>query len=253
MPETDSYAADLAYIHDAGFGDFARGAAPYLLKIIGQQQSSSRVVVDLGCGSGILARALADAGYDVVGVDTSAAMIEIARRRVPQAEFHVASYAGFPLPPCRCVTAIGEVFNYSFDRHNSTAALSRVCRAIVESLVPGGMLIFDIAEPGRSAGMKQSFREGPDWTCLVKYQHDERARQLTRHIITFRKIGDMYRRHEETHRLQLFEGRVVADMLNRCGFAVELIQGYGENPFSHGVAGYLARKSSPALPQGWNA
>lgn len=47
------------------------------------------IVVDLGCGSGIWTTALADSGYEVVGVDISPAMIEIACQRVPEARFHV--------------------------------------------------------------------------------------------------------------------------------------------------------------------
>ena len=42
--------------------------------------ADARAVLDLGCGTGLLAAALAE-GRDVVGVDPAAAMLEIARRR----------------------------------------------------------------------------------------------------------------------------------------------------------------------------
>ncbi|MEU6607748.1 class I SAM-dependent methyltransferase [Streptomyces shenzhenensis] len=46
-------------------------------------------VLDLGCGTGLpTARRLADAGFQVVGVDLSHAMVELARANVPEAEFH---------------------------------------------------------------------------------------------------------------------------------------------------------------------
>src|SRR6516165_376478 len=119
MIPADAYQDDLAHIHDTGFGGFARGSAPGLLSLLRQNGIREGVVVDLGCGSGIWARALADSGYEVVGVDISPAMIALARQRVPEATFHVQSFVEFPIPGCRAVTALGEVFNYLFDPRNS--------------------------------------------------------------------------------------------------------------------------------------
>src|SRR5262245_16914733 len=109
-----AYASDLAYIHDVGHGHFARQAAPALLKLLQQHAITSGTVVDLGCGSGIWAEALVKAGYNVLGIDISAAMIDIARQRVPKAQFQVGSYLKAELPPCVAVTSIGECLNYLF-------------------------------------------------------------------------------------------------------------------------------------------
>jgi len=81
------YKDDLAYIHDVGFGDFAKKAAPGLLKILRRSGITKGLVVDLGCGSGIWAHELGEAGYKVLGVDISAAMLKLARKKVPQARF----------------------------------------------------------------------------------------------------------------------------------------------------------------------
>ena len=102
MSHTDAYGCDLAYIHDKGFGAFARGSAPGLLKLCQQNGITEGLVVDLGCGSGIWAKELAGAGYRVIGVDISPAMIELARQRVPKSEFHVGSFIRCRVPPCRC-------------------------------------------------------------------------------------------------------------------------------------------------------
>ena len=51
---TDAYRDDLAYIHDAGFGGFARAAAPVLVETLRQAAIMNGLVIDLGCGSGIL-------------------------------------------------------------------------------------------------------------------------------------------------------------------------------------------------------
>jgi 2-polyprenyl-3-methyl-5-hydroxy-6-metoxy-1,4-benzoquinol methylase len=71
MNRRNIYEADLAYIHDTGFGEFARNSAPYLLNLFRRNGITEGRVVDLGCGSGIWARELTDSGYQVVGVDLS--------------------------------------------------------------------------------------------------------------------------------------------------------------------------------------
>ena len=105
MTHTDAYQHDLAYSHDTGFGGLARSSAPNLLNLFQQNGITEGQVVDLGCGSGIWARELTDAGYQVIGVDLSPAMIELAHQRVPEATFHVQSFLQFRMPPCRAVTA----------------------------------------------------------------------------------------------------------------------------------------------------
>lgn len=242
MPVNVAYGTDLAYIHDTGFGEFANRAAPGLLHTIARCGGASQLVVDLGCGSGIWARNLADAGYRVIGVDISAAMIELARQRVPEGTFHLRSFVDFAIPACRAVTAIGEVFSYQFDEQNSLATLGRLFRSVFDALVSGGVLIFDVVVPGRHAGMKQAFREGDDWACLVDFLHDEASRQLTRRIVTFRRWGDVYRRQEETHRQQLYQVAEIAEELRNIGFLVAVVAGYSDQPFPAGVAGFIARK-----------
>jgi 2-polyprenyl-3-methyl-5-hydroxy-6-metoxy-1,4-benzoquinol methylase len=84
------YAEDLAYIHDVGFLDFAQRAAPAVLRTLRRRCAAGTHVVEIGCGSGGLTQKLAEAGYCVLGVDVSPAMIRLARRKVPAADLRVA-------------------------------------------------------------------------------------------------------------------------------------------------------------------
>ena len=238
----DAYKDDLAYIHDVGFGDFARNSAPGLLSVLRQAGITTGLVVDLGCGSGLWARELVDAGYDVLGIDISASMIEIARRRVPRGEFKAASLLKAKLPQCAAVTSLGECLNYLFDENNSIGELSRLFRRVYASLKPGGLFIFDIAEPGRGKGPRQKHREGPDWAVLVEVDEDERSGRLTRRITSFRKVGKLFRRDQEVHHLQLYKGSEVAAELRGAGFKVRSIRGYGDQQMIEGCVGFTARK-----------
>src|ERR1700689_2981486 len=59
---------------------------------------AGRRLLDAGCGSGPLSAALRDRGAVVTGLDSSAGMLELARRRLgPDADLHLADLAS-PLP-----------------------------------------------------------------------------------------------------------------------------------------------------------
>ncbi len=242
---TDAYNNDLAYIHDVGFGHLASNAAPVILAALRERGLNQGLVVDLGCGSGILAAALCAAGYDVLGIDLSASFLTLARQRAPTAQFRLGSLWTEDIPPCIAVTAIGECFNYLFDRDDRPEAVERVFRRIYAALSPGGFFVLDVAEPGRvpPPGVLRSHTEGPGWAVLLTAQEDEQQRLLTRHITSFCQVGDLYRRGHEVHRLRLLPRSEVAQCLQEVGFQVRTLAGYGALPFAQGHVGFVASKS----------
>jgi SAM-dependent methyltransferase len=237
------YDDDLAYIHDQGYAFHANGLAEGLLALLRRRGITDGRVVDLGCGSGIWAGQLAQAGYDVTGIDISSAMIDLARKRVPQGTFTVGSFLEATIPPCRAVTAQGEVVNYLFDQRNSLAALRRVFRKVYRALSSGGLFVFDAAEPGRARGRLQHFSEGPDWICLVHYQHDTHRHRLTRRIITYRQVDGAFRRREKTHVQQLYPSATLARLLRQLGFRVRVVRRLGKYALPHKLAGFICRKA----------
>jgi SAM-dependent methyltransferase len=204
------YARDLAAIHDAGFGGFARDAAPGLLRRLRRAGIHDGLVVDLGCGSGIWARALTDAGYDVLGVDQSEAMLEIARRQAPEARFERGSVVDYRPPPCAAITALGEVLCYA-------GSLSILERADAR------LLLFDVATPARATG--RTFHEGDGWLLCNDATASDRT--LTRRITTFTREGASWRRDDEEHRLALFAPDEVLATLDAAGYDGRRIRSYG--------------------------
>jgi SAM-dependent methyltransferase len=236
----ESYKSDLAYIHDTGFGHFSKNSAPGLLNLLHKNGIKSGLLVDLGCGSGIWAAELSRHGYDVLGIDISAAMIEIARKRVPNAEFRTESLLKAELPRCVAVTSLGECFNYLFDETNSLNQLRRLFRRIHSALTPGGLLVFDIAEPGRGKGPSQKHIEGPDWAVLVDVDEDTRTNRLTRRITSYRKIGSLFRRDQEVHQLQLYKRTDVLKELRGAGFRARTTDHYGSQKMIDGCVAFVA-------------
>ncbi|HVU90196.1 MAG TPA: class I SAM-dependent methyltransferase [Pirellulales bacterium] len=241
----DAYRADLAFIHDAGFGGLAHSAADELLGQLDRAKVTAGTVVELGCGSGILSEKVAQAGFDVVGFDISTAMVALARKRVPKGKFHARSFLGARLPRAVAVVAIGEVFNYLFDVKNSERRLSAFFRRVYDALTPAGLFLFDVAGPGRAGPAKvtRGFTETGDWTCLYEAAEDPLRRRLTRTITTFRRRGATYRRDHEVHELQLIAPAIVLKQLEQAGFRAGKLNHYAAFKFPAGWTACLARKT----------
>jgi SAM-dependent methyltransferase len=240
----DAYQDDLAYIHDAGYGGPARNAAPVLLSRLRLSNIGRGLVIDLGCGSGILSEVVTAAGFDVLGIDLSPAMVELARQRVPGGEFRVGSLLSAELPACVAVAAVGECVNYLFDRGITEQRLRRLFRRVHDALCPGGVFVFDAAGPGRvpGSGTFRTYREEDGWAVLVAAEEDRERLLLTRRITSFRKVGDLYRRDHEVHRLRLLPRALIVGLLRKVGFRVRTLSCYGPLKLPPGWVGFLARK-----------
>ena len=102
-------------------------------------------VLDLACGTGVMAELLARRGINVVGVDRSKPMLAIARRRCRTPgrrgpRFVEGDLVSFSVSePCAVATSCGDVMNHL----PSAAVLRRVFTRVHDQLEPGGVLMFD--------------------------------------------------------------------------------------------------------------
>jgi SAM-dependent methyltransferase len=222
------YGPEQAAIHDVRFGDLARHAAQLVLGELHGAGIREGTVVDLGCGTGIFAGIVSEAGYDVVGVDLSSAMLELARERAPKAHFMEGSLHDVELPDAVAVVILGDVVNYAADPRAGLDALSALAVRVRAALVGGGVFAFDSCGPGRgggSGGARDRVHHGDGWTLAMhSFEGDD---TLTREITIFVADGDRYRRVDETHVLRLYDPAEVGDRLQRAGFRyIEMRPGY---------------------------
>jgi SAM-dependent methyltransferase len=114
---------------------------PAILNLAGDV--AGRRILDAGCGSGPIAAALRDRGATVTGFDSSAGMLELARRRLgPDADLHLADLgSALPFPDGAFDDVIAAlVLHYLQDWAGPLAELRRV-------LKPGGRLIAAVEHP----------------------------------------------------------------------------------------------------------
>jgi len=241
MSSKTIYQEDLAYVHHAGFGDFASKAGPELLRILKRAGITKGKLVDLGSGSGIWANRAQEAGFQVVGIDNSRAMIELARKVAPKAALRRGSLHEAPLPRCEAVTAIGEGFNYVL-AENGMLKLPLLFRRIANALRPGGMFIFDVIVAEGPPLESRFWKAGKDWAVLVQTAESFSTRRLKRAITVFRKVGRYYRRTQEIHDVRLFRRREVERALEQAGFAFERASAYGKMPLLSRRQAFICRK-----------
>lgn len=239
---TPAYQRDLAWVHHAGFSDFAASAAPGVLAMLRDAGIHRGLVVDLGSGSGVWARSLCDAGYAVLGIDASLAMTAMARRVAPTAAFRTASLHDAPMPAAAAVTALGESLGYVAhprDRASLAPLFARVARA----LPAGGLFIFDLVI--RSTGRPMQYRSwttGDDWAVLVEVEETPERALLRRDITTFRRVRTRYRRSSERQWVRVHAREDIERWLRTAGFSVRTMRRYGRFTLAPRRLAFRARK-----------
>lgn len=159
----DSFAEAYAAENETGMAN-AHYERPAVLELAGDV--AGRRILDAGCGAGPLCAALRDRGAVVTGIDKSAGMLELARRRLgPDVDLRAADLAD-PLPfPDEAFDDVmaSLVLHYLEDWGPTLAELRRV-------LTPKGRLIVSVNHPfaihaiQRQAGRGTNYFETYDWT-----------------------------------------------------------------------------------------
>ena len=231
------YRDDLAGIHIDGYGFHWEGAAPVILNWFHEQGITNGLLVDLGCGGGQWVAHAVAAGYQTIGIDVSEAMIRRAKKLSPNTRFFCASFAEARIPECDAVTSLGEPLNYL----NSGKLIQRTIRNVYASLRKNGLFVFDVRHPPlKRVDAINHVRSGEDWFCHALIEED--PRQLVRHITTFRKVGNSFRRDQETHRLKLYSKQKMLEWLRAAGFRVRAFRGYGDYQLTQRQSVFVCRK-----------
>ncbi len=241
-PLTDIYyGSDLAWVHHTGYSHHVERTWRGIVALLERGGVAAGAhVLDVGCGSGLLARRLLDAGYAVTGIDASAAMIELARRHAPGATFAVvrlptdaAQSAGHPLPRVDAVVSTGHVLNYLATREDITMAL----REIAHALRPAGVLAMDLITDAcldQSDSGDVHAKVTDDWAIITRFVQPE-SHRLDRMITVFRRTNEQWRRSDEHHRNLTFDADEALRILRDNGIEAEQRGAYGDETLPQGL------------------
>src|SRR5262249_54260279 len=115
---------------------------------------------------------------------------------------------------------------------------------IYESLLPGGILLLDVAGPGRSGPERLRRSFWADERTALGFEEREDDETLTRRITLFVAVSELYRRVEESHRLWLYRPELVEAALEKAGFGAERLLRYDTYELPSGWHAFLARREA---------
>ena len=133
-------------------------------------------ILDLGCGSGQLTAAIAEAGASVVGLDSSPEMLAEARAHYPGIEFRLGDVADFMLE-----APVDAVFSNAVLHWVKNA--DSAARCISRALKPGGRFVAEFGGHGNVQSIVAALRDvlGPVETPWYYPSIGEYAALLERH------------------------------------------------------------------------
>ncbi len=185
----------------AALFDYARDFASYdgLL-----QTRCARSVLDLGCGTGLLARYLVNAGYAYIGADLAPGMLEIARYYVPVGSFFLcdmrdlASVRALGVGMFDAILCTGRAFGHLM----ADAEILACLRAVASLLRPGGIFCCDAID---AAKMPSDFQEHHRVTTVAN------PHEIHREFHNTRLDGAGWMIQTDTHFIVREQGRVVEE------------------------------------------
>ena len=175
----------------------------YVTGLLKEYQVMDGLVLDLGCGTGSLTGLMARSGYDMIGIDNSGEMLQIAMNKRNASGLDILyllqDMRGFELyGTVKAVISICDSMNYIMEYQE----LVEVFRLVNNYLDPKGVFIFDLntGYKYRELLADNTFAEDREESSFIWNNfYDEEDKVNEYDLTLFVKEGELYRKFEETH------------------------------------------------------
>lgn len=204
--------------------------AEYLTELLREYDIEDGLVLDLGCGTGSLTEILAAKGYDMIGADGSAEMLEIAMEKKAESGqdilYLMQDMREFELyGTVRAVVSVCDCVNYITDEKD----LEQVFRLVNNYLDPEGIFIFDFNTEYKYKEIlgEQTIAEDREDCSFIwdnYYYEDEGMNEYELTLFIREQDSELYRKYQEMHYQKAYTLDAIRELVEWSG--LEFVTAY---------------------------
>lgn len=197
--------------------------AEYLIGLLKEYGIHDGLALDLGCGTGSMTELLAAAGYDMIGIDNSEEMLDIAMEKRAKSGHDILyllqDMREFELyGTVKAVVSICDSINYITEEEDLLEAF----RLVNNYLDPKGVFIFDFntVYKYREVMGNQTIAEDREDCSFIwdnYYYEDEGVNEYELSLFIKEKDSDLYRKYQETHFQKAYELETIRGLIEQSG------------------------------------
>ena len=192
-------------------------------------ESEKNLVVDLGCGTGTLTQMLYDAGYDMIGVDNSGEMLNVAMEKRDRSGSDIL-YLLQDMRDLELYSTVGTIISIcdSINYILEVEELLEVFQRVNNYLYPGGVFIFDfntVYKYEEVIGDTTIAENREDCSFIWEnYYHEEEEINEYDLTVFVREGNGLFRRFQENHYQRGYRVETICELLEAAGMElVELV------------------------------
>lgn len=179
--------------------------AGYLWEILREYGIEDGLLLELGCGTGSMTECMAGYGYDMIGVDYSIEMLELAWKKKEKSGHDILylnqDMREFELyGTVRAVISVCDSVNYILE----DGGLTEMFRLVNNYLDPGGIFLFDFNTEYKYQevlGVQVIAEDREDCSFIWDNYYDD-AERINEYELTLfirEEESELYRKYQETH------------------------------------------------------
>ena len=205
----------LSQVYDIDWGSFAKQYLSLIDRLLDEYSINQARILDVACGTGILAISLASRGHIVHGIDISSDMVALAKSKsvnMPNVSFEVQDMTRFIVrDEFDLITCTFDSLNYVVNVDGVEAMFIRVARSLKKS----GLFVFDsnTSQHYINLGNGSQKKELSGQSFLQKWSYDPVKKEAT---ITFEFPDGS----KEIHRQRPYDLSDLSPVLAESGFRV---------------------------------
>ena len=207
----------------------------YLKSLLKEYDVKNGLVLDLGCGTGTMTEILAEDGYDMIGVDNSEDMLEIALEKKVESGHDILyllqDMREFELyGTVNAVVSICDSMNYITEEEE----MVEVFRLVNNYLDPKGIFIFDFNTEYKYREILGDCtiaenREDCSFIWDNYYYEEEKINEYELSLFIQEEDSELYRKYEETHFQKAYTYETMRRLIEESG--LEFVTAY--DAFTH--------------------